>query len=62
MRILEWPGAARDLRHPIPARLFGGAVAPLADRKQEAGNRTGETKGQTTKRTAEEPFIAALRP
>ena len=62
MRILGWPGAARNLSPP--RWLFGDAAGPLADSKQEAGNRTGETKGQTANdsiRKSRQRF-AALRP
>ena len=44
----ENPGVARSSQEfePLPRWLFGGAAGPLADSKQEAGNRTGETKRQ----------------
>ena len=31
MRIPGWPGAARNLRHDSPARLFDEATGPLGD-------------------------------
>ena len=62
----ENPGVARSSQEfeAPPRWLFGDAAGPLADSKQEAGNRTGETKGQTANdsiRKSRQRF-AALRP
>ena len=66
----ENPGVARSsqgFEAPPPRPAFWWRRGPpsrqkTGGRKREAGNRTGETKGQTTKRTAPKPLIAALRP